>query len=391
MRVDIRKLVAEQQLEREETVKIVSRAFEAMREADILLPEEEPAARAPKPDPVPVKKTARKRKLLPKLRAKSEEKLEAEPKPKLKPKPKPAQVLDPLGRPPEVASVLDEILGINMRNALIAKYNPRIAIERARDKVAAKVAMEAAGIACSGTIAVIDDHQKLMAFKPLEEMPDAWAIKPARGSQGDGIVLSVRREGDVWFRGSGARMDEDYVLNHIRKIVDGGFSGDSAAEDAALIEPLIRADPGLADLVPEGLPDLRVICLNGHPLMAMVRLPTNESDGKANLHQRAIGAGVSLETGKITRAVVKGEPITHHPDTGVNLIGFQIPGWQKVLELAGKCGPAVGLGYCGADIVLDVNLGPLVIEVNAHPGIEIQNINQEGLKARIEATGEILK
>ena len=294
----------------------------------------------------------------------------------------------PAGAPPRP---LDEILGINMRNALIAKYNPRKAIERARDKVAAKIALESAGIACSGTIAVIDDHQKLMAFKPLNDMPDAWAIKPARGSQGDGIVLSVRREGNIWYRGSGAAMEEDYVLNHIRKVVDGGFSGDATAEDAALIEPLIRADPALAKLVPEGLPDLRVICLHGEPLMGMVRLPTNESDGKANLHQRAIGAGVSLETGRITRAVVKGEPITHHPDTGINLIGFEIPHWERVLELAGRCGPAVGLGYCGADIVLDVNEGPLVIEVNAHPGIEIQNINQLGLKAQIEVLGEVLK
>jgi alpha-L-glutamate ligase-like protein len=283
---------------------------------------------------------------------------------------------------------LDEILGINMRNALIAKYNPRHAIERARDKVAAKVALESAGIACTGTVAVIDDHQKLGAFKPTRDMPDAWAIKPARGSQGDGILLAVRREGDIWYRGSGKAMTEDDVMHHIQKVVDGGFSGDSAAEDAALIEPLIIADPALADIVPEGLPDLRVISLFNTPLMAMVRLPTNESDGKANLHQRAIGAGVSLETGRITRAVVKGEVITHHPDTGVKLIGFEIPGWERVLELASKCGPAVGLGYCGADIVLDVNDGPLVIEVNAHPGIEIQNINQKGLKARIAATGE---
>lgn len=283
---------------------------------------------------------------------------------------------------------IEEILGINLRNSLIAKYNPRVAIERARDKVAAKVALEAAGIACTGTIAVIDDYQSLMSFKPARDMPDAWAIKPARGSQGDGILLAVRREGDTWFKGSGAPLTENDVTHHIQRIVEGGFSGDSASEDAALIEPLIIADPALADLVPEGLPDLRVICLHDEPLMAMVRLPTNESDGKANLHQRAIGAGVSLDTGCITRALVKGKAITHHPDTGIPLIGFEIPGWERVLELASKCGPAIGLGYSGSDIVLDVNEGPLIIEVNAHPGIEIQNINQLGLKAQMALLGE---
>ncbi|GMN03472.1 sugar-transfer associated ATP-grasp domain-containing protein [Erythrobacter sp. MTPC3] len=289
---------------------------------------------------------------------------------------------------PQQMTPMEEILGINMRNALIAKYNPRIAIERARDKVAAKVALEAAGIACTGTVAVIDDHQKLNAFKPTRDMPDSWAIKPARGSQGDGILLAVRREGDVWFKGSGTPLTETDVMHHIQRVVDGGFSGDTASEDAALIEPLIIADPTLANLVPEGLPDLRVICLHDEPLMAMLRLPTNESDGKANLHQRAIGAGISLETGRITRALVQGEAITHHPDTGTKLIGYEVPGWDRVLELASRCGPAIGLGYSGSDIVLDKNEGPLIIEVNAHPGIEIQNICQLGLKAQMAAVGE---
>ena len=286
------------------------------------------------------------------------------------------------------AGHMDEILGINLRNSIIAKYNPRWAIEQARDKVAAKVALNAGGVVTTGTVCVISSYGDLLDFDPLRDLPDNWAIKPARGSQGDGILLAVRREWDNWYKGSGGRLTPADVMNHLRRIIDGGFSGDTAAEDAALIEPLIRPDKRIASLVPEGLPDVRVISLREHPLMAMMRLPTIASDGKANLHQRAIGAAVDIETGIITRAMVIGEVITHHPDTGTKLIGHQLPDWDRVLLMSSKCSAAIGLGYLGVDIILDENDGPMILEVNAHPGIEIQNINQKGLRRAMALAGE---
>jgi D-alanine-D-alanine ligase-like ATP-grasp enzyme len=40
---------------------------------------------------------------------------------------------------------------------------------------------------------------------------------------------------------------------------------------------------------------------------------------------------------------------------------------------------AVGLGYLGADIVLDHRQGPLLLEANARPGLAIQIANGQGL------------
>ena len=44
-----------------------------------------------------------------------------------------------------------------------------------------------------------------------------------------------------------------------------------------------------------------------------------------------------------------------------------------------------GLGYQGVDIVLDKDMGPLILELNARPGLNIQIANRAGLLLRLEA------
>lgn len=44
----------------------------------------------------------------------------------------------------------------------------------------------------------------------------------------------------------------------------------------------------------------------------------------------------------------------------------------------------MGLGYIGVDIVLDRDLGPLVLELNARPGLSIQLANKIGLLPRLQ-------
>ena len=62
--------------------------------------------------------------------------------------------------------------------------------------------------------------------------------------------------------------------------------------DAAIFQQRVRLHPAFEPVAFQGIPDVRVILYRGEPAMAMLRLPTKESGGRANLHQGGIGAGV---------------------------------------------------------------------------------------------------
>jgi alpha-L-glutamate ligase-like protein len=122
----------------------------------------------------------------------------------------------------------------------------------------------------------------------------------------------------------------------------------------------------------------------------MLRLPTKESGGRANLHQGGIGTGVDLETGLTHHAVQRNRFVERHPDTGRAVVGMRVPYWREVLELSVRVARAVGLGYIGVDVVIDADSGPMLLEANARPGLAIQIANGRGLIPRLEAIDERL-
>jgi glutathione synthase/RimK-type ligase-like ATP-grasp enzyme len=51
--------------------------------------------------------------------------------------------------------------------------------------------------------------------------------------------------------------------------------------------------------------------------------------------------------------------------------------------LAASCYELTGLGYQGVDIVLDKDKGPMILELNARPGLNIQMANRSRLLPRL--------
>jgi len=278
-----------------------------------------------------------------------------------------------------------EILGLNARGNLFSyPYNNASAKEKANSKLATKRALKKADVPVPDIYAKFVTPHALVSFD-WSKLPDAFALKPNRGLGGEGIIIVKKRSADAvgWITTQRKRVTVDDLKLHIMDILEGAYSIDSAP-DVAYIEEYVGRHKALRKYSYRGTPDIRVIVFNYVPTMAMLRLPTKESGGRANLHQGAIAVGIDIATGITTKAYWHGEYIRYKPNTKRKLHGIKIPLWTKVLETAVRCQEATGLGYFGADIVLHPEKGPMILELNFQPGLSIQLANAAGLRKRLE-------
>ncbi len=276
------------------------------------------------------------------------------------------------------------VLGLNQRNAEYTLWhNSRHLYPLVDDKLITKRLAEKAGIAVPKLYGVIEIERQIRDLPHLLHPYQDFVIKPAQGSGGDGIVVISGRRKERYRKVSGQLIGQEELNHHVSNTLSGLYSL-GGHPDKALIEYRVQFDPIFEPISFQGVPDIRIIVFLGVPVMAMVRLPTKMSDGKANLHQGAIGAGIDLATGKTLSGVWNNEIITEHPDTENSIQGIQIPHWDIMLNIAARCYELTGLGYQGVDIVLDRNQGPLILELNARPGLNIQIANQAGLLPRLK-------
>ena len=275
------------------------------------------------------------------------------------------------------------VLGMNERNiGYIGRYNPRRNYPLVDNKLATKSGAQDRGIPVPELYGVMKYQYEVRKVSDLLAAHESFVIKPAQGSGGKGILVITGRHKDNYLKASGEEVSPAEVERHISNIL-AGLHSLGGRNDTAMIEALIDFDPCLARYSHEGVPDIRVIAFRGVPVMAMMRCATHASDGKANLHQGAVGVGLDIATGSALRAVQHGQLVSSHPDTGASFETLQIPHWDRVLDLAASCVEMTGLQYLGADIVLDKQQGPMLLELNARPGLAIQVANQAGLRQRL--------
>lgn len=276
------------------------------------------------------------------------------------------------------------ILGMNQRNAdFILPYNPRKFYPLVDNKLETKRLAQEAGIPVPKLYHVIEiEHQITTLKEDLSHHP-RFVIKPAQGSGGDGIVVINGRRGKHYLKSDGSIITQEDLDFHVSNILSGMYSL-GGHQDCAIVEAKVEFDPVFSNISYQGVPDIRIIVFLGYPIMAMVRLPTRLSSGKANLHQGAIGVGIDLKTGITKTGTQHNRVVIEHPDTAEGISGVQIPHWQDLLHYCARTYELTNLGYLGVDLVLDKTHGPMMLELNARPGLAIQIANQQGLLPRLE-------
>lgn len=275
------------------------------------------------------------------------------------------------------------MLNMNRRNVdYISRYNQRESYPLVDNKLKTKRVMAEYGVPTPKLLQVVRHQHEIAGFRDMANEMNGFAVKPAKGSGGKGITVIIGRDNDEYIKGSGLRVNASYLERHLSNILAGLYSL-AGTPDVAIIENLVESSPSLARYSHQGVPDIRIVVFQGYPVMAMLRLATRDSDGKANLHQGAVGVGLDIGTGRGLNAVQFNRPIILHPDTGLALDNIAIESWSDMLEIAARCYEATGLGYMGVDLVVDATEGPLLLELNARPGLAIQMANGRGLLPRL--------
>lgn len=281
-------------------------------------------------------------------------------------------------------SLASQVLGLNARNHLFqSAYNSRRGKKISDSKLKTKRFLKKNKF----------PHPLLHGvFSRFSDVPEYdwgglrknFVIKPSEGYGGEGILIILKRlDGERFLNVEKRETLLDDLKLHILDILEGNYSKYSNP-DVAFIEERVPKHPIFKKYAYRGTPDIRIVVFNQVPVMAMLRLPTPESHGKANLHQGGLCVGVDVATGITTYGMIYDQPVTHVPESQVKVNGLQIPYWDEMLEIALAVQRKVGLGYLAVDFVLDEEKGPMILELTSRPGLGIQIANRAGLKKRLE-------
>lgn len=234
-----------------------------------------------------------------------------------------------------------------------------------------------------GSLCSAPDFASALKAEPL---PLSIVMKPRGGRQGRNIVIAKidrDQEGMLAFEvGEKVFSIESFLMslpNDAFADYDGGYHG-------WLVQKYINQHPFMLEINPYTVNTFRVITFVDAAgeckiHFAVLRLGRKGSAAD-NWDKGGISVAVDLETGTLGKGVFKpvygGNWVTHHPDTGVQLVGRMVPGWADILDVCKRAGQALsGIRSVGWDIAMTPD-GPVIIEGNATWSLPLAQVHSRG-------------
>ena len=255
-------------------------------------------------------------------------------------------------------------------------------IPRVDDKYLTKQICHRHHIPVPETYALIERHGDVPKFLDLIGRRPEFVIKPAGGSEGRGIMVVVSHDGNEFVTAGHERWLFADMTYHLTTILSGLYSL-AGQPDRIIIEQRIVRHPVFEAVAVDGTPDIRIVLYRCVPVIGHGAAPHTGVARPGQSAPRGRGRRIHLESGRTCGGVCKDRAVSVHPDTGRPVAGLDIPGWHNLLIAAMKLADGLEMGYLGVDFVLDAAAGPVVLEANARPGLNIQVANRCGLLPRL--------
>ena len=157
------------------------------------------------------------------------------------------------------------------------------------------------------------------------------------------------------------------------------------ADEKAILEEVVVQNSEMAAFHAKSLNTLRVVTLRDkrrdiHVMGAAFRMGTGD-EVVDNFHKQGVVAVIDVDTGlvKSTATNYQHKRFVVHPDTGLPIVGFRIPHFDKVVQTVTAAAERLPeMDMVGWDVAIDRNDNVVLIEGNSLPDFDVLQIGEQG-------------
>jgi len=246
-----------------------------------------------------------------------------------------------------------------------------------------------------GDLPVFSTKQELSNFL-VDGMCYPFFCKPIKGGSGEGCyrVEAFDSEKKQLRLADGSHLS---ITNFLETLVDPTGWG-------FLFQEAVLPHPDTAEICGSAVSGCRIVMLlddeRTRPFRVVWKIPIGDChiDSFTDGGSGNLAADVDIETGRVSRAVsgigTDLRVISHHPDTGANIVGTKVPEWERMMTMIKKASLAFsGFRFQHWDVGL-TSSGPIVYELNTAGALSIlemakgSGVYDAELKAFIECNAE---